>query len=467
MAFLAAHSPLAASLLLRRCSGSGAKEEPVVWEGPWPQDGDQGEAGGDFQVMGGFMVTLLLLIAWVLTILALGVSGALESTWNGVPLGPALALVIPLSLYLVDWYWLKSRFFRGLWALDDKTAIMVQAYRIVGVFFLVESLQGRLPLAFALPAGLGDILVGLLAPWVAWRLGEEKPYATTIAVAWNFLGTMDLVCAISLGILHAPTSLGVLGNDLTTRAVTQYPLCLIPSWVVPISLMLHWRSLQGLRKGLPQARNRTVASVVGLAALLLVVIAVGQSVATVRLRGELPRAPVTLTEEMKPKMNMYRFEVERFDYPSSKRTFEQVIAAFEQKVPAADLAQFAQLVASKAPATEIETAVEAMVGDLGFLHLAKLDQGPLVSLLGKRKRMTVYLLGNPVLANTMFEHRPEIGLYAPLRASIYEDDRGVTHFTYDRPSTLLQQFQNNDVTSVAQLLDDRMSKLAEYVTGKE
>jgi uncharacterized protein (DUF302 family) len=67
----------------------------------------------------------------------------------------------------------------------------------------------------------------------------------------------------------------------------------------------------------------------------------------------------------------------------------------------------------------------------------------------------------------MFEHHPEIGLYAPLRASIYVDARGATHFTYDRPSTLLQQFAHEDVKAVAQMLDERMSKLAEHVTGKE
>jgi uncharacterized protein (DUF302 family) len=108
-----------------------------------------------------------------------------------------------------------------------------------------------------------------------------------------------------------------------------------------------------------------------------------------------------------------------------------------------------------------------MVGDLGFAHLAKLEQGPLVSLLGKPKRMTVYLLGNPVLANTMFEHHPEIGLYAPLRASVFEDYSGLAHFTYDRPSTLLHQFGNDDVTAVARMLDDRMSKLAESLVGRE
>jgi hypothetical protein len=206
------------------------------------------------------MRTLAFLIVWFFAILALGVGGALEALWNGKPIGPPFALLIPLGLYFADLYWLKSRLFRGFWELDEKTVILVQAYRIVGVFFLVESVQGRLPLGFAIPAGSGDILVGLLAPWVAWWLCENKPCATTIAIAWNLLGILDLVCAVSLGILYAPTSLGILANDITTEAVTQYPLCLIPFWVVPISLILHFRSLHGMRKGQQQARNPAVLS---------------------------------------------------------------------------------------------------------------------------------------------------------------------------------------------------------------
>ena len=210
------------------------------------------------------MLTLVLLIMWFFAILAVGLGGALEALWNGKPLGAPLALLIPLSLYFADGYSWNSRLFRGFWALDEKTAILVQVYRIVGVFFLVESVQGRLPLGFALPAGLGDILVGLLAPWVAWRLGENQPHARTIAVAWNLLGVLDLLGAIGLGILHAPTALGILASDLTTRGVTQYPLCLIPFWVVPISLMLHFRSLWGLVRGRPQTRDCVVASHAGL-----------------------------------------------------------------------------------------------------------------------------------------------------------------------------------------------------------
>jgi hypothetical protein len=192
------------------------------------------------------MLTVTFLIAWFLGITALGVAGAFESLWNGLPLGPPLALLIPLGLYFADGYWLKSKLIGGFRALDERSAIAVQAFRVVGVFFVVEWWQGRLPPAFALPAGSGDILVGVLAPWVAWRLGEGKPYAGQSAIAWNILGIADLVCAVSLGILHAPPPLGVLATGITTRALMQYPLCLIPCWVVPIALVLHFRSLQGL-----------------------------------------------------------------------------------------------------------------------------------------------------------------------------------------------------------------------------
>ena len=43
----------------------------------------------------------------------------------------------------------------------------VQFYRVLGVIFLLLNAQGRLPSLFALPAGAGDIAVGLLAPIVA------------------------------------------------------------------------------------------------------------------------------------------------------------------------------------------------------------------------------------------------------------------------------------------------------------
>ena len=108
-------------------------------------------------------------------------------------------------------------------------------------------------------------------------------------------------------------------------------------------------------------------------------------------------------------METYRMEVERIDVVSSQ-TLWRGRGRFG---PIADMSVILRMIASRLGAQEIERAIGGMVGELGFLVLAKIDQGPLVSLLGRPKKMSVYLIGNPVLANRMYELHPAVGLYAP------------------------------------------------------
>lgn len=70
-------------------------------------------------------------------------------------------------------------------------------FRVVGVSFLIAMAQGDLPAAFALPAGLGDIAIGVSAPFVAWRLAGGQDHKG--AVRFNLLGILDLVVALSIG----------------------------------------------------------------------------------------------------------------------------------------------------------------------------------------------------------------------------------------------------------------------------
>ncbi len=163
-------------------------------------------------------------------------------------------------------------------------------------------------------------------------------------------------------------------------------------------------------------------------------------------------------------MTTRRFQVERMEV-DSRKSFEDLVAALEKKVPAADFAVFRELVTSGATAPEIERKVQSMVGDLGFAILGKVDQGPLVSLLGRPKKLTTYLIGNPVLANRMFEQHPAVGLYAPVRATVYEDHQARCHFSYDRPSTLLAQFKDERIRAVGEMLDERLADLAAYLAN--
>jgi hypothetical protein len=113
--------------------------------------------------------------------------------------------------------------------------------RVVGVLFLIAMAQGHLPAAFALPAGLGDIAIGLAAPFVALRLARGTGRAA--AVRFNVLGTLDLAIAGIIGFLL----LGIVEVTPSTAPLTLLPLALIPTTAVPLAVALHIVSLSRLR----------------------------------------------------------------------------------------------------------------------------------------------------------------------------------------------------------------------------
>jgi hypothetical protein len=113
--------------------------------------------------------------------------------------------------------------------------------RVVGVLFLIVMAQGHLPAAFALPAGLGDIAIGVAAPFVARRLARDSGH--TGAVRFNVLGILDLVVAGIIGFLL----LGIVEVTPSTAPLTLLPLALIPTGAVPLAVALHIVSLCRLR----------------------------------------------------------------------------------------------------------------------------------------------------------------------------------------------------------------------------
>jgi hypothetical protein len=113
--------------------------------------------------------------------------------------------------------------------------------RVVGVLFLILMAQGHLPAAFALPAGLGDIAIGVVAPFVARRLASDRGRAG--AVRFNVLGILDLIVAGVIGFLL----LGPIEVTPSTEPLTLLPLALIPTAAVPLAVALHVVSLRRLR----------------------------------------------------------------------------------------------------------------------------------------------------------------------------------------------------------------------------
>jgi hypothetical protein len=115
------------------------------------------------------------------------------------------------------------------------------AFRVAGASFLMVMALGHLSPLFALPAGLGDIAIGVEAPFVARRLARGT--GRRGAVWFNVLGIVDLVNALALGGL---TGYGIVHSSPPNDALPLLPVVLIPTAGVPLLLVLHIISLRRL-----------------------------------------------------------------------------------------------------------------------------------------------------------------------------------------------------------------------------
>jgi hypothetical protein len=206
-----------------------------------------------------WLAVALPLVAWFVFIWNVAAAGAFEARPGALPFLP-VAIVLPIIIALP----LLTRSQRIAAAIDAAPAswlIGLQVYRVIGGNFLVLwAYGGAIPGAFALPAGLGDVLTGLLALPAALYLASGAPHGRTVAIAWNFLGIADLISAVSLGAMTTPGPLQVMAFDQPNLLTSAYPSVMTPAFAVPLSLILHAVSLWQLRRLSQRARMRAAAS---------------------------------------------------------------------------------------------------------------------------------------------------------------------------------------------------------------
>ena len=124
----------------------------------------------------------------------------------------------------------------------------MQLYRALGLIFLVLYAAGRLPGLFAWPAGVGDMAIGLSAPLVALLYARNPEASSGAVTAWNVAGIADLVVAIATGFLTSPSTFQLFAFDAPNELISMFPLVLIPVFLVPVSILLHFVSLAKLSR---------------------------------------------------------------------------------------------------------------------------------------------------------------------------------------------------------------------------
>jgi hypothetical protein len=187
------------------------------------------------------VVSAVVLSSWAMVTALLAQRGWFRppDLYSPPPVGGALGLalaVLTVSLLL-------SPSLRSLLT-NQRHLILLNLWRLVGVVFLMLMANGQMPALWALPAGSGDVIVGATAPWIARHL--DTPEGRRRAIIFNLFGMADLVVAVSLGVMTSPGPAHVFHTTPTSELATQFPLALVPTFLVPLAFILHVVSLRQL-----------------------------------------------------------------------------------------------------------------------------------------------------------------------------------------------------------------------------
>ncbi len=147
---------------------------------------------------------------------------------------PAAWILPSFILYLRrDWFLSQK--------LSQRWLIGLQLFRAIGGVFLIEMALGRTPGIFAYPAGIGDILVALvaLAVLLRYRRTESIPSGAVFFVLG--LGILDFLGAFFFGFTSSETPLQLF-FPIVSNNVVVFPTGMIPLFLVPYAIFFHMLS---------------------------------------------------------------------------------------------------------------------------------------------------------------------------------------------------------------------------------
>lgn len=204
-------------------------------------------------------VVLAAALVWGAMIVVLAALGGFRQGATGPVPAPVLAFAVLLVLLLGS-FALSPRFRSALLSIPLPALIGLNAARVGGVMFLLLGAAGRLSDPFAPAAGAGDIIVGLLAIPVALMATQRTASRVGLVAAWNVLGALDLVMAVTIALLSSPgLPFRVFMEGEGTLAMTGLPWVMVPTLIVPVYFLIHFTIAAKLRLLQPVSRVATVA----------------------------------------------------------------------------------------------------------------------------------------------------------------------------------------------------------------
>jgi hypothetical protein len=193
-----------------------------------------------------WLAIMLPFTLWAGVVWTAAINGAFRTGASPLPLLPA-AILLPVIIG-TPVLLLSNRVGQLLDAMPMTWLVALQLYRVFGSQWLAYWLRGVLPGLWALPAGTGDVLTGLLAVPAALALAAGRAEGRRSAILWNILGLVDFAVAITLGLIMTPGPFQLIVPSGPSMGLDTFPNVLTPAFVVPGSILLHALSLRQLRR---------------------------------------------------------------------------------------------------------------------------------------------------------------------------------------------------------------------------
>ena len=167
-----------------------------------------------------------MLLVWFGLAVAMGLSGVVEHA--SAPTIAAVVWILTILVLVAAW---KVGPIRD-WALNvaPRWLVLFHQIRFVGFYFLFLESRGQMPAAFAIPAGWGDIATATLA---ALLLVSSAVRSRRLLLAWNSFGLIDI-----LFVVFSALRIG-LRDWSSMHALREWPLSLLPTFVVPLVIASH------------------------------------------------------------------------------------------------------------------------------------------------------------------------------------------------------------------------------------
>ena len=157
--------------------------------------------------------------------------------------------------------------------------------------------------------------------------------------------------------------------------------------------------------------------------------------------------------------------IEREDIPTGLN-YNALVTAFESELGRWDQTVGNLMIQEKTSWPKVKRIIQDMAGPHGLMIFYRIDQGSIISLHNGIKRCSLYLVGNPIIAEQILSVDIRASLYVPFRVCLYDDGNPAgASISFDRPSSFLATFHQPALMKIGCMLNSKIYSVVHSIVS--